>query len=311
MDYKKNKVLPWATLAATVLFSVLYVFFIVGMSIDMDITLLRISALTALVLSILVIVLALVTARVNRIYDPMTERVEALNCRYTGFVVILAVLPIIFEVLLYAFIPDFEDFAENDPARASFLVTVVTIYLTGFPFLLLTLRKVPVMKIEKRRMGFSFFILCLAVTAGLCLAGVIIGLPIEMLLTEPFKSADSSDQINHIAEIMQNSSFIDRVIVVGVLAPVFEELIFRKLLVSRTIRYGETFSILLSGFMFGLFHGNFQQFFFASFVGMLFAFVFIRTGSVEIMRRSGGSLSGVPSVSLVSMEARSNLKPST
>ena len=156
MDYKKNKVLPWATLAATVLFSVLYVFFIVGMSIDMDITLLRISALTALVLSILVIVLALVTARVNRIYDPMTERVEALNCRYTGFVVILAVLPIIFEVLLYAFIPDFENFAENDPARASFLVTVVTIYLTGFPFLLLTLRKVPVMKIEKRRMGFSF-----------------------------------------------------------------------------------------------------------------------------------------------------------
>lgn len=280
MDYKKNKVLPWATLAATVLFSVLYVFLIVGMSIDMDITLLRISALTALVLSILVIVLALVTARVNRIYDPMTERVEALNCRYTGFVVILAVLPIIFEVLLYAFIPDFENFAENDPARASFLVTVVTIYLTGFPFLLLTLRKVPVMKIEKRRMGFSFFILCLAVTAGLCLAGVIIGLPIEMLLTEPFKSADSSDQINHIAEIMQNSSFIDRVIVVGVLAPVFEELIFRKLLVSRTIRYGETFSILLSGFMFGLFHGNFQQFFFASFVGMLFAFVFIRTGRV-------------------------------
>jgi hypothetical protein len=32
--------------------------------------------------------------------------------------------------------------------------------------------------------------------------------------------------------------------------------------------------------MFGLFHGNFQQFFFASFVGMLFAFVFIRTGRV-------------------------------
>ena len=261
MDYKKNKVLPWATLAATVLFSVLYVFFIVGMSIDMDITLLRISTLTALVLSILVIVLALVTARVNRIYDPMTERVEALNCRYTGFVVILAVLPIIFEVLLYAFIPDFENFAENDPARASFLVTVVTIYLTGFPFLLLTLRKVPVMKIEKRRMGFSFFILCLAV--------VIIGLPIEMLLTEPFKSADSSDQINHIAEIMQNSSFIDRVIVVGVLAPVFEELIFRKLLVSRTIRYGETFSILLSGFMFGLFHGNMIQFVFAFIVGII------------------------------------------
>lgn len=279
MDFKKNKVLPWVTLSVSVVFSILYVLMMIDLKTDMDKTPIRIIAVAAFFVSVTLNVLALVTAGINRIYDPMTERVESINCRYTGFVVILATLPILLEILLLAFIPGFSDFATDDPARASFLLTIVTIYMTGFPFLLITLRKVPAMKFEKKYMPFSFFILCIAVTAGLCLAGTLIGLPIDTILTQPFKD-NTADEISNLAEIMQRSSLFDRVLVVGIMAPVFEELIFRKLLVSRTIRYGETFSILLSGFMFGIFHGNFQQFFFASFVGMLFAFVYIRTGRI-------------------------------
>ena len=37
----------------------------------------------------------------------------------------------------------------------------------------------------------------------------------------------------------------------------------------------------MSGIMFGLLHGNFQQFFFAALVGMLFAYVYIRTGRIR------------------------------
>ena len=67
---------------------------------------------------------------------------------------------------------------------------------------------------------------------------------------------------------------------VGILPPIFEELIFRKFMIDRTIRHGEFISCAMSGIMFGLWHGNFQQFFYAFFVGVLFAFVYIRTGNV-------------------------------
>ena len=51
-------------------------------------------------------------------------------------------------------------------------------------------------------------------------------------------------------------------------------------MIDRTIRHGEFISCAMSGIMFGLWHGNFQQFFYAFFVGVLFAFVYIRTGNI-------------------------------
>lgn len=280
MERSKNRVLPWITLAVSIIFSIAYIVMAIALKVDTDEDVLRMIILGTLGLSIVPIVFAIITGAVNKVYDPMAERVDAVCARYSAFALIMAVLPVGLQLLLFALFPGFGDLAESDPARATFIVTILTIYVTGFPMLLLTLRKVPAMKIEKRNPTFPFFLLCVAVMAGLCLAGVLIGAPIEMLLTKPFEDGSAAEETDKLAKILMSSSFFDRVLVTGILAPIFEELIFRKLLISRTIKYGETFSILLSGFMFGLFHGNFQQFFFASFVGMLFAFVFIRTGKV-------------------------------
>jgi len=91
----------------------------------------------------------------------------------------------------------------------------------------------------------------------------------------------SGNDLNNATNLMQNSNVVIRTLVVGIGAPVFEELIFRKVLIDRTIKYGEYVSIVLSGMMFGLLHGNFQQFFFAALIGMLFAYIYIRTGRVR------------------------------
>lgn len=69
-------------------------------------------------------------------------------------------------------------------------------------------------------------------------------------------------------------------IFVVILAPVFEELLFRKFLIDRIYGYGELPAILLSGLMFGLYHGNFQQFVYATTLGMIFAYVYLRTGRI-------------------------------
>ena len=46
-------------------------------------------------------------------------------------------------------------------------------------------------------------------------------------------------------------------------APILEEYIFRKLIVDRTVKYGQGVAVVLSGLMFGLFHGNLNQFAYA------------------------------------------------
>jgi hypothetical protein len=65
---------------------------------------------------------------------------------------------------------------------------------------------------------------------------------------------------------------------VCICAPLGEELLFRKLLIDRTRGHGDTIAILLSGLLFGLFHGNLFQFFYAFLVGMVLAYVYTRTG---------------------------------
>ena len=70
-------------------------------------------------------------------------------------------------------------------------------------------------------------------------------------------------------------------LVTVVCAPIMEELIFRKLLIDRAIRYGEGIAIMLSGIMFGLFHGNLSQFIYAFTLGIFLGFIYIRTGNVK------------------------------
>ena len=45
-----------------------------------------------------------------------------------------------------------------------------------------------------------------------------------------------------------------------IIAPVMEELVFRKYLVDRLVPYGQKTAVVLSGLFFGLFHGNFISF---------------------------------------------------
>ena len=65
-----------------------------------------------------------------------------------------------------------------------------------------------------------------------------------------------------------------------VIAPIFEELIFRKVLMDRIGVYGERLAIIISALSFGAFHGNFQQFFFTVVAGFCLAVVYAKTKKI-------------------------------
>ena len=165
----------------------------------------------------------------------------------------------------------------------SFLNIIIPEYFVGFPILIILImlvfkmdKKAP----EKNKFGFGKFIVVLFMMIGAVGVGAVIGSVVNFAIVLPFgvKFANS----NALANMMNGSSAFWRILTVGILAPIVEEFVFRKFLIDRVVKYGEWVAIITSGLMFGLFHGNFSQFFFATLIGGIFAYVYIRTGKIWI-----------------------------
>ncbi len=69
-------------------------------------------------------------------------------------------------------------------------------------------------------------------------------------------------------------------IVICVIPPIVEELLFRGLVLQSLRKYGNGFAIVGSAMLFGLYHGNFVQMVFAFIAGLVMALVVVRTGSL-------------------------------
>ncbi len=87
--------------------------------------------------------------------------------------------------------------------------------------------------------------------------------------------------LNPLMDIMVDSNMLLRVLYVSFAAPIVEEIIFRKLLLNKLRSYGDIPAILISSIAFGLFHMNIAQMFYATALGIIFAYVAIRTNSIR------------------------------
>lgn len=75
-------------------------------------------------------------------------------------------------------------------------------------------------------------------------------------------------------------SFAAFAVCICVVAPICEELIFRKFLLIPLRKLGDFPAALLSGLVFGLYHANFDQFAYATLVGVFYALIAIRRNSI-------------------------------
>ncbi|HEX3077690.1 MAG TPA: CPBP family intramembrane glutamic endopeptidase, partial [Lachnospiraceae bacterium] len=86
---------------------------------------------------------------------------------------------------------------------------------------------------------------------------------------------------NPLANLFTRSNIAYSILYAAIAAPIVEELIFRKFLLNKLRRYGDVPAILITAFAFGLFHMNLAQFFYAMALGIIFAYVTIRTNTVR------------------------------
>lgn len=69
-------------------------------------------------------------------------------------------------------------------------------------------------------------------------------------------------------------------IALSIYAPVFEELLFRGVMLPRTSKFGVIFSSITIGLSFGLWHLNIQQFAYATVMGFFATFMALKTKSI-------------------------------
>lgn len=150
-------------------------------------------------------------------------------------------------------------------------------YLLPLPIFIYIMRKTEAKTLEKHKMTVKTFVICISITMFLMWIGNIMG----VIITSGIGSLIQHEVANPINDVINNSGLVANLIIITTIAPIFEELIFRKLLIDRTIKYGGTISILLSGLLFAFFHGNLNQFFYAFLLGGFFAIIYIKTGQIK------------------------------
>ena len=164
------------------------------------------------------------------------------------------------------------------------------------------IRRLPADRIAVHKLNIRQWLLAFCICYGLMYVSNLMGI----FTTEIIGILKGSAVENVVAELVAELSPWAAIPFMVVLAPIFEEYIFRKLIIDRTIHYGEGIAIVVSAFLFALFHGNLNQFAYAFVLGLFWGFLYAKTGSVKYtiwMHMCINFLGSVPGMLMMRSEA--------
>ncbi len=153
----------------------------------------------------------------------------------------------------------------------------VAMYLIAFPIFCLMVKGLEYHPIKKRTMSVKEFFGYFFASVALMYLGSYIG----NIVNEVISGALGIEIQNPLDSIIMNSPLWLVTLVAVIIGPIVEELIFRKIMIERLDKWGDVFSICVSALAFGLFHGNFSQFYYATLLGLLLGYVYTRTGNIK------------------------------
>jgi uncharacterized protein len=164
--------------------------------------------------------------------------------------------------------------SKNLPMWADLLLGNGPLYVAAIPLSLLIFRKLPKVNRKTSTMSVRMFVTVMLASFPISIVGAWIGNLFSALLS-------NNQAHNAIAELSKGLDPFSLFLFTVIIAPIFEEWLFRRLLIDHVQQYGEKTAILVSAVAFGLFHGNLFQFFYAFGLGLLLAYVYVRTGKLR------------------------------
>ena len=161
----------------------------------------------------------------------------------------------------------------------TYAVQVIVVYIIGFPLFWVLNLGLERNYTPEKKMGFGTFLLYFMIAmfvmqAGATIASFISGI-IYVLLPSAGGTGGAVDSFVGGAPLWL---IIPVVVVIG---PIFEELMFRKIMFDRLSTYGNRLAILVTAVSFGLFHGNLEQFIYATGIGIILGIVYSKTGRIR------------------------------
>ncbi len=167
----------------------------------------------------------------------------------------------------------------------SFGLQVLAMYIIAFPIYYLMTRKLlknkgssPTLNTENARKGIGGGeLICLFFISY---ASMIVGSLISGLIVELLSGGLGASSENELSDFLSGAPIWLVVLVAVIIGPIIEELIFRKIFIDATECFGAKAAILVSGISFGVFHGNLHQMIYASVLGIIFGYIYVKTGKI-------------------------------
>ena len=221
------------------------------------------------------------TKRLQFEIDPMTGRLSSQSAsryfsRFGWFVftmalVVQVVITAVYTVTAIAFPNVYSHFAFGD------VISFVTIYGIALPVSLPLLLKLPYEKPVSAKMSVGGFWIGFCI----CMALMTIGSNISSIFLNLVQNLSGSTTENPLEVAISSTPWWFNLLTTVILAPILEELLFRRLVCNRLAPLGEGFTVFLSAAFFALIHGNFYQLFYAFLIGAFLAFIYVKTGRLR------------------------------
>ena len=160
----------------------------------------------------------------------------------------------------------------------SFVLISVSFYLIGFPLFCFMVRQLPDGDVREMK---KLSIKELVQYGFMSYAIVYVFNLLTVLLTYVIELIKSGHVISPVEELITDSSPWLTLLCVVIISPVIEEFLFRKIILNKLRDYGDKIAILFTAVAFGLYHGNISQFFYATALGCLFAYLTLKTNRIQ------------------------------
>lgn len=160
------------------------------------------------------------------------------------------------------------------PSWAIWAATFAPLYCVAIPAGLLVMRGVPSYPVPQSALGTGRFLRLLPICVFFMYAGNLLGVAVTSALGMLLGNEVENPLLDY---AMGGGPFLVKLLIFAVLAPLVEELVFRRALIRRMRIYGERTAVVTAALMFALFHGNLSQFFYAFALGLLFGYIYLKT----------------------------------
>lgn len=160
----------------------------------------------------------------------------------------------------------------------NYAAIAISFYLIGFPVFYLMIKNLPEEeKRESKTLGvFEVIKVCFMSYSIVYIVNFLTNLLMMMIA-----AIKGSEVTNPLINMLEGSNWIWSLIFAGILSPIIEEIMFRGVMLNKLRRYGDKVAIITTAILFGLFHANFSQFFYAVALGMIFAYIALKTGTIK------------------------------